>query len=57
MIKNTAAHPNNGTLRGSATARVLDTYSGMDESPKHYAELKKSDTKAYTLCDAAAILF
>ena len=57
MIKNTAAHPNDGTLRGSATARVLDTYSGMDESPKHYAELKKSDTKAYTLCDDTAILF
>ena len=57
MIKNTAAHPNDSTLHGSATARVLDTYNGMDESPKHYAELKKSDTKAYTLCDAAAIPF
>ena len=39
------AHLHGGILLRNTKERALDIYNGVDESQKHHAGLKKSDTK------------
>lgn len=50
------AHLNNGILCRSKREWALDTYDSTDELQKHYTELKKSDTKDYTLYDPIPVI-
>lgn len=44
-------HPHNGMLISQKKASATDMYNNMDESYKHDAQYKRSETKEYTLYD------
>lgn len=57
VVKQIAAHPNKGIVLRNKKECTLGAYNSMDESQRHYPELKKPDTKAHVLHDSIYVVF
>lgn len=57
MCKQVIVHPKNEPLLRSLKNRIIDIRNSLNESSRHYSELKKLASEDYMLHDSICIIF